>query len=194
MKKLLSTIALTACLAPPAATAASVAAFFDGNAGTLVIPHLEVKGKIYYATLTLTDASTLSFTTNISERTNITPPETELPINTSASAIVGTWAEEAGSSDSTYITFFEDGTYEQLQRAGDDGNCPGGYETGTWSWEPSTGLLLPRVETDENESCGLSHPRHDVPLRIFINGDSMQILEKGETFGEDLFFMFRMEE
>lgn len=190
MKKAISILAVSALIGANAAQAASVDAYFDGASGKLVIPHLEVNGKVYYATLTLTDGATLTFTTDFSTLTNISPPESSVPVNTDPQAIVGKWTEE-GSGES-HVTFFSDGRYEQFQNPGDDPNCSaGGPETGIYSWEPSTGLLLVGVEIDENLSCGLSNPRDDVPLRIFVNGDSMQILEKGGQFNEEEFFMTR---
>jgi hypothetical protein len=195
MKKTMTALAFSTLVASTAASGASVEAHFNGSTGTLVLPHLEVNGKIYYATLTLTDAATLTFKADFSTLTNISPPESIVPLNTSESAIVGTWSEDASVAESTYITFNSDGSYEQLQRAGDDENCAdGGYETGTYSWAPGTGLLLPTVLTDENESCGLSNPRDDVPLRVFISEDSMQIIEKGGQYDDEEFFMVRIEE
>ena len=101
-------------------------------------------------------------------------------LNLSASAITGTWEF---TDDKTTIAFFSDGNYQVNQSVNTDPNCSaGGIETGTYKWEPSTGILLVNVVTDNNKTCGLSNPLNGVPVRIFIQGNSMQVLEQGKNF------------
>ncbi len=179
MKKTLAALALTTLCIPGLATADGLEAHFDAATNAIVIPKLEVNGKTYYATLTLTNAATFEFKANLQTLTDITRPASNLPLNSSATAIVGTWTESVANASATYIKFFSDGRYEQLQRAGDDPNCAaGGLETGTWVWDAATGLLITKTLTDANLTCGLSSPLDGVPLRVYINGNTMQVIEK----------------
>ena len=179
MKKTLAAFALTTLCIPALANAAGLEAHFDAATNSIVIPKLEVDGKTYYATLTLTNAATFEFKANLQTLTDITRPASTLPLNSSATAIVGTWTDNVPNVSSSYLKFFSDGRYEQLQRAGDDINCTkGGLETGTWVWDAATGLLITKTLTDANLSCGLSNPLDGVPLRVYINGNAMQVIEK----------------
>lgn len=182
MKKLLSITALAFCVMASGAMAGTTDAYYEK--GKIVLPHLKLGNKTYYAVLTLTDPSTLTFRADLTALTDITPPE-EVgdTVNTADADIVGTWSFGGDTS----VTFFADGTYEQIQAAGEDEeSCPnGGIETGTYTWEPSTGILLASVTQDDNGECGLSNPRDGVPLRVFIDGDVMYIKEKGSDAGFD---------
>ncbi|MES3008601.1 MAG: hypothetical protein V4751_12615 [Pseudomonadota bacterium] len=171
---------LSCCFLSTSALAANVDAYFDTVTGKLVIPHLKLNGEVYYATLTLTDAANLRFQADVSSLTAITPPVVAPAINASASAIVGTWTDSRGV-DKMRINFKANGTYEHFEIA-EDPNCVTGSESGSYVWEPSTGLLIATVGSDGNKECGLSHPRDRVPLRFFVDSTRMQILEKGRGF------------
>ncbi|MDX1491561.1 MAG: hypothetical protein R3332_09750 [Pseudohongiellaceae bacterium] len=155
-------------------------AYFNPETQQLVLPHLQIGDSIFYATLNLADAATLTFVADASSFEDFTAPAAVGDtVNTSADAIVGTWGFPG--SDTT-ITFNSDGSYSQFQaEAEDEGSCPaGGTESGTYTWAPETGVLLSNATVDNNGECGLSNPRDGVPLRIFIDGDAMQILERGD--------------
>jgi hypothetical protein len=171
-------------------TAANVDAYFDTATGKLVIPHLKLNGEVFYATLTLTDATNLRFQADITSLTSITPPVVAPTINASTAAIVGTWTDSRGVN-ALRIKFNANGTYEHFEVA-DDPNCVTGSESGTYAWEPSTGLVLATVLSDSNKQCGLSHPRDRVPLRIFVDSTRMQILEKGRGFEPQRFELVRV--
>lgn len=188
-KKLFGTFAL-AMLATHA-TAAEVDAYFDSATGKLVIPHLELNNEVYYATLSLIDGATLTFRADPSTLTNITPPSVpNTSLNTSASVIHGNW-NIPGTQ--TTVTFNADGTYRHFEVfPANDNECTTGTETGTYVWEPSTGLMLIRTLTDSNGPCGLSNPADNVPYRFYINGNQMQILEKGDGFSPQSFALVRV--
>ncbi len=170
--------------------AANVDAYFDSATGKLVIPHLKLNGEVYYATLTLTDAANLRFQADLSSLATITPPVVASTVNASPAAIVGTWTDSRGANQ-LRVKFNADGTYEHFEIAIDP-NCVTGSETGTYAWEPSTGLLVATVLSDNNKECGLSHPRDRVPLRFFVDSTRMQILEKGLSFEPQKFEMVRV--
>ena len=182
MKKLALALAMSGACAIGASNsfAGNTDAYYNAETGRIVIPHLVIGDGTFYVTLRVADEATLTFVADLESVTDITAPaEIGDTVNLDANDIVGTW----GLPDTTTtITFNSDGSYS-LPHAPelDDDACPnGGLETGTYVWEPSTGILLSTTLTDENGECGLSNPRDGVPYRIFINGDSMQILEKGD--------------
>jgi len=156
-------------------------------------------GEVYYATLTLTDAETFSFALNLDKLTDITPPAEAADTNSNPSAIVGTWIIESLGADILSITFNDDGTYQHFER--DNGDCNssfntvnlGGFEEGNYSWKRSTGILLAQsILRDENGVCGLSNPKDGVPFRVFIDGNQMQVIEKGASFDGDEFQFVRV--
>lgn len=149
--------------------------------GRIVIPELDVNGKLYYVTLTLSDPDTLSFTADLKSLTNITPPEDIDAINLDDTDILGTWIFDGVSRDDMYLTFNDDGSVEYYENSTEEG-CTPGLEEGTYAWNRSTGLLTTTLSLDENGDCGLSHPRDGVPLRVFVDGNRMQIIEKGEHY------------
>ncbi len=161
--------------------AAELNAYFDTTTGKLVIPNLELNGEVFYATLTLTNSATLTFQADATSLSNITPPKTPVAgVNTGVTAIHGTWKVPGKT---TSVTFNANGTYSQFEEFPvTDKECQTGSETGTYKWEPSTGLMLIRTQTDTNGPCGLSNPRDNVPYRFFVNGTGMQIIEKGANF------------
>jgi hypothetical protein len=183
MKKLLCSLAvLGACaVAATPSFAGKTDAYFDAATGKLVLPHLAIGDSTFYATLTLTDPVSLTFVADLESLTDFTAPDgIGDTVNVDEGDIVGIWGFPGSD---TVITFNANQTYHIDHEAEPDeeGDCfDGGDETGTFTWEPATGVLLSTTLTDENGECGLSNPRDGVPYRIFVNGDSMQILEKGD--------------
>ena len=159
------------------ASGAEVEAYFDAATNKLVLPHLEVNGQVYFARLVLIDAATLTFKAELSSLTDITPSAEVIALKQTASAIVGTWKSK-DSTDTGVVIFRADGTYTQTQAPGQDSECMlGGIETGTYRWDTTTGILIPVVLSDGNKTCGLSNPRGGVPLRFFVEGINMKVLE-----------------
>ncbi len=167
-------------------------AYYNAATGKIVLPHLVVGNETYYVTLSLTDAATLTFVADLQSLTDITAPSAVgETVNLNANDIIGTWRL---SGTTTSVTFNADGSYS-LPHAPepDDDACPnGGLETGTYVWEPSTGLLQSTTLTDKNGECGLSNPRDGVPFRVFVNGNSMQVLEKGNGTALEQFAFTRL--
>jgi hypothetical protein len=176
-------------LACSCALAETPVTYFDGSKGKLVIPHLEVNGKVYFVTLTLTNAATLTFTADTDILTNVSPPDTGPTVNASDNDIVGTWIVDYQGFDNEHIIFNANNTFEHfISPAGviaDGGaQCLAGTETGTWAWDRSTGILMSRILTDANGICGISHPFGGVPYRFFVDGNRMKILERASTYDE----------
>lgn len=137
------------------ATAAEVEAFFDASTNKLVLPHLEVNGEIFYATLTLIDGNSLTFRTDLENLVNLKVPEGQV-VRPEGASIIGSWAKEGDPG--TTVTFRSDKTYSQFENnvTPGDTTCSRGAESGTYSWEPTTGMLVARVTQDANKDCGLS--------------------------------------
>ena len=185
MKKLIIASAIgLACSAP--LQAADVVAYFDAERNKLVLPHLEVGGVVYYATLTLVNADNLIFRADVETLTDLTPPA-GVENNNDIASIVGTWTVPGVPASELTITFNSDGSYSHEEQNEECANG-GGREEGTYHWEPSTGVLqLVNLTLDENGECGLSHPRDGVPLRVFIDGNSAEVFERGEQGGFETF-------
>lgn len=201
MQKIKNIVGLTlmCVLAVAQSQAAEVEAYFDSTSNELVLPHLEVGGVIYYATLTLTNAETFTFALNLDKLTDITPPAEAANTSSDQSAIVGTWTIASLGSDTLRLTFNSDGTYQQFEKDNEDCDSSsntvnlGGFEEGNYSWKPSTGILLAQgIFRDENGECGLSNPKDGVPVRVFVDGNQMQVIEKGASFDGDEYQFVRV--
>lgn len=111
-------------------------------------------------------------------------------------SLVGTWSYSGpftedgltGTKDIT-LTFNEDGTYQHSEAAGGElaggagGGVPGS-ETGTYSWNESTGMLsVQTVTSDTNGTWGLSDLlANDESAELVITGDSMAFADETFTF------------
>ncbi|MDX1491691.1 MAG: hypothetical protein R3332_10410 [Pseudohongiellaceae bacterium] len=195
MKRLLAQLIVTGACAVAASQsfAGKTDAYFDAETGKLILPHLVIGDGTFYATLSLTNPETLTFVADFDSITDFTAPSgIGDSVNVSEDDIVGVWGFPGSD---TVITLNSDGTYIiDHEPELDDDACPnGGIETGTYTWEPATGVLLSTTLTDENGECGLSHPRDGVPYRIFVSGNNMQILEKGEGAPLEEFAAVRQE-
>ena len=186
MKKYLAIFAVALSLVTGYAMGGPTDAYFNSVTGRIVIPQLKVGNTTYYATLRLTDPAALTFVADLETLTEITAPAgVGTTINTTGSAIVGTWTENGVPGS---LRFLSDGTYVQIQGPGLDTHCSaGGQETGSYTWSTETGILLVTVAADGNGQCGLSHPRNGVPLRVYVSGTTMQILEQDGKFGVQQF-------
>jgi len=108
-------------------------------------------------------------------------------------AIVGTWhlANASDPDDDIIFTFNSDGTYSHWETGGSsvtdgptlvtDSDNPTGYqgsETGTYSWDESTGLLsVLTISSDANGDWGLSDDLGQGPsIDIEIVGNTMSVL------------------
>jgi len=176
MKKLTISLFVALLLTSTTSFSASVESSFNGTTGTIVLPNLVIGDQVYFLELTLLDAATLTFRADLTTATEITP--TEATASTVASDLWGTWGF---TGTDIRLVFNSDGTYTFFE---DDADCgTGPNEAGTYSWEPSTGVFIPRVTLDENADCGLSHPRGADLL--FVDGNTLTIREtasNGETF------------
>ncbi|MDX1491910.1 MAG: copper resistance protein NlpE N-terminal domain-containing protein [Pseudohongiellaceae bacterium] len=180
MKKLLAFASLCLCLTSVQTTiAAESETYYDPVRGVLVIPHLVLGSNVFHVTFSLDNPETLSFVLDAQSIADITPTEESLGV--SADAIIGTWTGDNGDT-STTLEFRSDGSYT-LDNVlnGEDDSCQTGTETGTYTWEPSTSVLVVKVETDTNLQCGLSHPdaggETGGVFRAPISGDTLLIGE-----------------
>jgi hypothetical protein len=164
-----------------AATAAEVNAYFDAATNKLVIPHLEVNGQVYHATLSLIDAGTLTFRADAKTLLNLAPPS-GTTLNPSTASLVGTWGFSQASQDT--ISLRADGTYTQFQFtvSPNDPTCVRGQESGTYTWERSTGVLIARVLQDANRDCGLSES--GAIRRVYVDGPNAMRLFVTSSDGE----------
>ena len=181
MKKTLLAACLLCTVTAVPVNAGNTDAYYSG--GKIILPQMVIGNKTYYVTLYIVDPATLTFRVDLAGLAEISAPaEAGESVNLHVDDILGTW--DIDGEPGTYVTFSSDGTYIQVQAANQDEEaCPnGGNESGSFTWETGTGLLQAKVASDANGSCGLSHPRDGVPLRVFIDGDKMQILEKGQAF------------
>ena len=180
MRNKLLVIPLLFGLIAGAAQAASTDAYFDEVTGKIVMPHFKFGDETYYLTLSLTDVATLTFQADLQSITDITPPEgVGVTVNIDVEDIIGTWTLSGSSTSQFFLLFRNDGSYVHFE-VDDDEGCTTGEETGTYTWQPTTGIVITTLTSDGNGECGLSHPADGVPFRIYVEGNTMQLLEKGE--------------
>lgn len=90
-----------------------------------------------------------------------------------AHPLVGAWGEVDGPSDSFVVVFDSSGAYLHAEQGLSDGGGFSGIEHGTWSWDPTTGVLTssqsPAPYLDTNGEWGLSHPAGTPSLAFFSN-------------------------
>lgn len=170
-------------------SAAEVDAFFDAATNKLILPHLEVNGEIYYATLTLIDSNTLTFRTDLTSLVNVKAPTGQV-INPTGSSIQGRWM--VGSSTQDTIEFKSDGTYEQFQFtvSPGDSTCIRGAESGRYSWERSTGMLVARPTQDANRDCGFSE--YGYSRRLIVDSTNRLRLIVSNASESDTYILTRV--
>jgi hypothetical protein len=154
----LQTLALltSTLLLAPLAIAANVDATYLPAQGKVLLPNLKIGNLTYFAVLKkLPNAN--DFRLDPTSLINLTAPLNYTPAK--PAELVGSFIPP--DEPATLLTFKADGTYILIQGPTTDTNCvaAGGPETGTYQYEPTTGVLVAQTLTDSNGECGLSHPR-----------------------------------
>ena len=163
----------------PLAGASGVDAVYYPDQGKVVLPNLKVGNQVYYAVLNKIPG-TNDFRLNLSSVSNLSTPPSFTPA--ARSDLIGTFTSV--ESPTSWATLNDDGTYTQFQGPKTDPGCPaaGGTETGTWQYEPSTGVFSALALTDANGECGFSHPSGLVRIKkvgtdlYFMEGSDQQKL------------------
>jgi hypothetical protein len=138
------------------ASASNVDAVYYPDQGKVVLPNLKVGNLVYFAVLNKIPG-TNDFRLDLTSVNNLSLPLTFTPA--ALSDIIGTFSSVDNPSSSATIN--ADGTYTQIQGPKTDPNCPaaGGTESGTWQYEPSTGVFSAIALIDHNGQCGFSNPQ-----------------------------------
>lgn len=167
MRSILAPLLAAAALLSPLASASNVDAIYYQSQGKVVLPNLKVGNATYYVMLRQIPGQ-LAFTVDTRTLVNL------LPTNftpAAAADLVGTFSPDW--EPTTTLTFNANGTYSMSVSSTDDPSCPknGGAESGTYQYEPTTGVLTAVALADANGECGLSHP--DSPIRIKKEGTQL---------------------
>lgn len=101
--------------------------------------------------------------------------------------IVGSWI--AGSPDSAdsfaVVTFYDNGGFVIVQSCDEEiaaTNPNGGYEQGTYTWNPSTGAFNTTVLSDSIGGCGSREADGTLSFNMIeIDGDTMTLRSGGQT-------------
>jgi hypothetical protein len=133
--------------------AAENESYFIPAQGRLIIPHLNMGNEIYFVELQRV-GSAYTFNLLGPSVTKITPAAGDSWA--SAAQILGTW--KLADDASTTLDLQADGSFTLTLPADNEEPCPAGAETGKYSYNPDTGVFLPRVLTDNNAQCGFSNP------------------------------------
>ena len=93
-----------------------------------------------------------------------------------AADLVGSFSPE--DEPTSTLTLNADGSYTVVVGATADPSCPkaGGSESGTYQYEPSTGVFTAIATVDNNGECGLSHP--DGIVRVKKVGTTLYYMSK----------------
>lgn len=148
--------------------AAETDALFNGATGKLILPYLRIGDEVYYVELDLVDVDQLLFKVSLTSVANVTPSGTQ-----DAAAIYGTWS----NSDFTLV-LGDNGSYS-FTNAVSEGGCPLGTESGSFQWEPSTGVFVATPTKDNNGSCGFSGGAG--VKRVIVDGNQFQLSLNGQT-------------
>jgi hypothetical protein len=126
---------------------------FISSQGRLIIPHLNLGNEVYYVQLERVGAN---FTFNLlgPSVTNVTPAAGDSWATTAQ--ILGNW--KLADDPDINLDLEADGSFTLTLPADNEEPCPAGAETGKYSYNPDTGVFLPRVQTDNNAHCGFSNP------------------------------------
>ncbi|HTQ99207.1 MAG TPA: hypothetical protein VMH83_04420 [Candidatus Acidoferrum sp.] len=154
---LVSLAALT--LTASAVQASNTDPIYYPDTGTLILPNLKLGTATYSVVLHRLGNTGFDFRLDTTQVVGLnlsnlgyTPP--------AASEIVGTWVPSGIDKTGTYATFNANGTYtmEEGVSVPADTDCPkGGTETGTYQYEPTTGVFTATATTDNNgPNCGFS--------------------------------------
>ena len=108
---------------------------------------------------------------------------------TGASPIVGAWSfgNAALANDSGVLVFLPNGVYFLAQDGPPgDPSCPDGIEHGTYTWNPTTGLMTssraPAPYVDTNGECGLSHTGTQLTFHVSADGLTLNGTTADESF------------
>ena len=172
-------------------SAAGVEVYFDPALNKLVIPHLNFDNRVYYATLTLTNGATLSFQADLQQLVDVTRENVPSSVNMNASDIVGNWRETEGSTVIAQVSFNSNGTYTVNQMVSTASDCFVGAESGTYRWEPTTGVMSVQISSDSNGSCGFSDNGGAV-VRIYVDGNVIRALEGAGSYAASETFLNRI--
>ena len=126
------------------------------------------------------NGGTLTFTVSGDAATAIIPGEgtiTGITRVTGTSPIVGAWSggNAAVANDSGVGVFLPNGVYFLAEdHVPGDPSCPDGIEHGTYTWNPTTGLMTtsraPAPYVDTNGECGLSHTGTQLTFHVSADG------------------------
>lgn len=118
------------------------------------------------------EGSTMTFTEDSVQVASFT----RVP-NESGSIVGGWYAEDVEGSSRVAMTFFSDNTYMLAEYGPEDPNRSGwnGMESGTYTWNSSTGAFSATTNVDTSGDWGLSHPQGS--LTVQINGNSMTLTD-----------------
>lgn len=174
--KFLALVPLAAlALLTPSVQASNVDPVFIPEQGILVLPNLKLANDPHTYTVVLHRVGTTwSFVVDTDSITALSPDSLGYTTPTPAE-LVGTWTTP--NEPGAYYTLHADGTY--TLNAAPDSDCPnGGLESGTYQYEPITGVFSPvaNAANDHNGKCGWSVP------------NQINILKK---IGTDMYFYYR---
>ena len=128
---------------------------FIASQGRLIIPHLNVGNEVYYVEL---QRKGTAFTFDLlgPSVTKVTPSVNDAWA--SADQILGSWQLAAEGAAGPSLDIEADGSFTLTLPADSEEGCSAGAETGKYSYNPDTGVFVPRVLTDGNQHCGFSNP------------------------------------
>ncbi len=160
-------------LLAPMLHAANTDPVYYPEQGTVVLPNLKVGSATYYVILKKIGNSN-DFRVDTDSVTNLSPPLDFTPAP--LAELMGTFI--LTDDYEVEFTLRDDGTYRLTQGHTDDPACvhEGGEETGTYQYEPVTGVFTAVVLTDANRACGFSHPTK---------------VKRFKKAGNDLFMFFK---
>lgn len=172
MRSTLAALMAVAALASPMASASNVDPIFYQSQGKVLLPHLKV-GSAVYGVLLRQIPGQLAFTVDTKTLTPLLPLTFTPAL---AADLVGSFSPE--DEPTSTLTLNADGSYTVVVGATDDPSCPkaGGSESGTYQYEPSTGVFTAMATVDNNGECGLSHP--DGIVRVKKVGTTIYYMSK----------------
>jgi hypothetical protein len=151
--------------------AAENESIFIANQGRLIIPHLILGNEVYYVQLERTGTA-YSFNLLGPSVTKVIPNPNDNWAT--AEQILGDW--KIKDDEEIELSIEADGTFTLNLPADLEEPCPAGMETGRYSYNADTGVFSPRVITDANGICGLSHPTRggEGPFRMHMGSNGLE--------------------
>ncbi len=140
MKKLLPA-ALALLMICPLSQASETEEVFLSSQGKLILPHLNLDGKIYYVVLTRIGTTGYDFRLSLPTVTDVTPAAgNSPPVWATSTQLIGNWKIPDGTIK---LSLNADGTFTLDTPADPSEPCPAGRETGTYKYD-STTVASPR--------------------------------------------------